>query len=223
LSNNTQHPTASFLDSLTILERLFDIPTPEGRCVGLQLMDLEEGHPDSLLPELIVQNSTHWIHSLLHPDEVAYGVQLPSVARRETFFIGRIAVREALGLFQEPMDGSNGIPAILKDDHGRPTMPKGYLGSISHKDKSGVGIVARDESYSSPDDPPHIGIGVDLERCNNSRRNIARRVLTEREISSLGQVEVGWVDFFYWRNAGFFVSIPSNLLPSKLGSCKIRA
>ena len=67
---------------------------------------------------------------------------------------------------------------------------QGYLGSISHKDRAGVGIVAKDTSFSSPDDPPKVGIGVDLERTANSRRNIARRVLTEGEVEALGKIEV---------------------------------
>lgn len=175
-------PTEPSLDSLNVFDRLCDLETPEGRCVGLQLKDFAEDHPDSLEVESIAQNSSHWIHSLLHPQEVAYGLEQKSRARRETYFIGRVAVREALGR-------PSGIPAILRDEHGRPTMPKGYVGSISHKDRAGVGIVARDETFSSRDDPPKVGIGIDLERTVNERRNIARRVLTEAEIAALGRVE----------------------------------
>lgn len=198
--NNTRQPppvtsTSSILDSLNVCDRLCDLETPEGRCFGLQLRDLEAGHPDALDPETVAKNSSHWLRSLLHPDEVSFGLEMASVACRETFFIGRIAVREALGALREPLADidehmSNSIPAILKDEHGRPAMPKGYLGSISHKDRAGVGIVTRGRVISSPDDPPSVGIGVDLERSTNSRRNIARRVLTEGEIMALGQIEV---------------------------------
>ena len=211
-----------------IWDQFCDLDVPEGRVVGLTLKEFDEDDPDSL-EQLIINNSinhnnncsssiskSHWIHSVLHPDEVTYVIKemTSSLVHRETFIIGRVAIREALKRFgvstadgrvgasssssrnksdlgeqhhETPSPGS--IPPILKDEYGRPTMPKGYLGSISHKDRTGVGIVA---SVGSPpgDIPPKFGIGIDLERTTNSRRNIARRVLTQREIESLGQIEV---------------------------------
>jgi len=198
---------ASYLEQeLRVWDRLFDFEVPEGRCVGLDLREFSESDPDSLEPENIAANASHWIRSILHPEEVSYGLSLPSRGRRETFFIGRIALREALGIVvgeqmistssPSQSDKKNNytiavgdIPPILKDEHGRPSMPKGYLGSISHKGRAGVGIVARDVTYSSPEDPPKLGIGIDLERTTN-KRNIARRVLTEYEIETLGQIKV---------------------------------
>ncbi|CAB9503056.1 Transferase [Seminavis robusta] len=202
LASSSQQQQQQNAQILSCWNRLFDVEVPEGRCVGLELVDFGNDDTRSLEPEMITTNASHWIHSLLHEEEVAYGVTLPSPSRRDTFFIGRMAVREALGILGDTTNNggerrrnpweiawTRGIPPILKDEHGRPTMPKGYVGSISHKGRAGVGIVARDETYSSPEDPPKVGIGVDLEYTTNSRRNISRRVLTEHEIASLGQVE----------------------------------
>ena len=217
---SSYYTSAELEKEFQIWDRLCDLEVPEGRVVGLNLRDFGPDDPDSLEPDTVTNNATgHWIYSLLHPDEVAYAIELPSKARRETFFIGRVAIREALerlGRNEPPTNNEansndhsltniNSIPPIMKDEHGRPTMPKGYVGSISHKDRAGVGIVARDITFCSPDDPPKFGIGIDLERTTNKRRSIARRVLTENEIESLGQLEVrkcwgitlvGWLNDF---------------------------
>jgi 4'-phosphopantetheinyl transferase EntD len=177
-------------------DRLCDLELSEGRCVGLTLREFAAQDPNALTPEAIAKNSSHWIHSRLDPQEIAFGIALPSEVRRETFFIGRLAVREALGLplFTAPAtttldeNSKAGIPAILKDEHGRPLMPKGFLGSISHKEKSGVGLVARDYTSPSHTGPPKLGIGIDLERTSSNRRSVAKKILTASEIKALGSI-----------------------------------
>ena len=187
-----------------------DLEVPEGRVVGLNLTTTIAVDDLLLEPTTASQdNNKHWIYAWLHPDEVAYATTQSSSSRRETFIIGRMALREALkrvscrngqddGTMALPTECNNSnnsdnqhliqsIPPILKDQYGRPTMPPGYVGSISHKDRAGVGIVARDTTFFGGS---YHGIGIDLERTTNPRRNIARRVLTEREIESLGQLEV---------------------------------
>jgi len=121
----------------TSWERLFDLQLPEGRCIGLVLSDVDPSHADALTPEGIA-HAKHWIHDMLHPQEVSFGVAQPSHHARTSFILGRLAMREALRLERHT---SKSI-SILKDEHGRPTVPNGYLGSISHKGATGVALIA---------------------------------------------------------------------------------
>jgi 4'-phosphopantetheinyl transferase N-terminal domain len=155
---------------------LFDLELPEGRCVGLQIDNtLQPLEADALSSESI-SSPDHWIHAGLHPAEVAYGMSQPSDVARTTFFLGRLAMRQILN-----------VPCcILKDDHGRPTLPPEYLGSISHKRNTGVALICKTLDTST-------GIGVDIEKSASGRRSIAKRVLTERELDELGHIEVSMV------------------------------
>lgn len=155
---------------------LFDLELPEGRCVGLQIDNtLQPWEADALSSESI-SSPDHWIHAGLHPAEVAYGMSQPSDVARTTFFLGRLAMRQILN-----------VPCcILKDDHGRPTLPPEYLGSISHKRNTGVALICKTLDTNT-------GIGVDIEKSASGRRSIAKRVLTERELDELGHIEVSMV------------------------------
>jgi phosphopantetheine--protein transferase-like protein len=155
----------SFTHSTKYTKTLFDLQLPEGRCIGLQLAEDET--------EMALEgwsNASHWIHECLHPDEVKYGQQ-QTAAVRKSFLLGRMALRLASG---------NNQPC-LKDRHGRPTLPQSHMGSISHKGNLGVALIAPS--------CPRTSIGVDIELCESKRRSIAPKVLTEREIRSLGQLE----------------------------------
>ena len=153
---------------------LFDLELPEGQCIGVRID--AQNSSDELSNEAIA-SSNHWIHACLHPDEVKYAMSQPSEYTRETFLLGRLAMRQML---------SQSGP-ILKDDHGRPNVPMLYLGSISHKRSiangtTGVALLA-----------PRVkdtGVGVDIELAFSNRRSIAKRVLTENEINELGRIEV---------------------------------
>jgi phosphopantetheine--protein transferase-like protein len=152
---------------------LFDLELPEGQCIGVRID--AQNSCDELSNEAIA-SSNHWIHACLHPDEVKYAMSQPSEYTRETFLLGRLAMRQML---------SQSGP-ILKDDHGRPNVPMLYLGSISHKRSiangtTGVALLA-----------PRVkdtGVGVDIELAFSNRRSIAKRVLTENEINELGRIE----------------------------------
>eukprot|EP00542_Grammatophora_oceanica_P009370 CAMPEP_0194027244 /NCGR_PEP_ID=MMETSP0009_2-20130614/1415_1 /TAXON_ID=210454 /ORGANISM="Grammatophora oceanica, Strain CCMP 410" /LENGTH=304 /DNA_ID=CAMNT_0038666231 /DNA_START=196 /DNA_END=1110 /DNA_ORIENTATION=- len=159
--------------------QLFEIDLPEGKCVGISLADLEDNHSESLSPDNI-EDRKHWIHKLLHPAEVAYGASQTSDKARKSFFLGRLAMREALRLEQHSTAVS-----ILKDEHGRPTVPNGYIGSISHKENVGVALVATCEKTPNP----KVGIGIDIEQTVSGKRNIAPRVLTPSEIETLGRLK----------------------------------
>jgi enterobactin synthetase component D len=112
-------------------------------------------------------------------DELALNLRLPeqrfaerlSEARRGTWIAGRVALRAALedlGLETGP---------ILVTDRGAPLMPEGVLGSISHKKELAVGLAARADGTGQ--------VGVDLEKDAPLRIDIARRVLTERELEQV--------------------------------------
>lgn len=86
-------------------------------------------------------------------------------------------------------------PCILKDEYGRPMVPPGFLGSISHKKNIGVALVAEDcELDNSCEDksvkPPLIkGVGIDIEKATALKTRIERKILTPNEQENLGQIE----------------------------------
>ncbi|KAL3941286.1 MAG: hypothetical protein SGBAC_004334 [Bacillariaceae sp.] len=158
------------LPQSTGLAKWLDIELPEGRCVGV-------GSDDSNTKEIIsaetLADSTNWAHEYYHPDELMHGMKLPS-ARQESFWLGRLSMRLAL-------DGSSKDHPILKDSHGRPRLPLGAFGSISHKGSYGVALVSRDESLA--------GVGVDLEHTSRTgKKNIGKRILTDDEMKDLGKL-----------------------------------
>jgi len=161
------------------LKTLFDLELPEGRCLGLRI---DASQQDALSAEAIA-SSSHWIHACLHPDEVQYAMAQPSEYTQQTFLLGRLAMRQVLDC--------DTAAAILKDDHGRPDVPLGYLGSISHKRSNDDGTTGVALLSSSPESAV-MGVGVDIELALSRRRSIAKRVLTENEISELGRIEVSF-------------------------------
>lgn len=89
-----------------------------------------------------------------------------SPSRRLELIAGRTALHLALGS-SEPI-GSN--------DRGAPELPAGWVGSVSHKGGLAAALVA----------PAGTGtIGVDLERAAPPRADIARKILTPRELAAL--------------------------------------
>lgn len=97
-----------------------------------------------------------------------------SATRRREFVAGRAALHAAIGDHATP---------ILADDRGAPALPAGWVGSISHKisPHGHPGAVAAAIAAPAGDG----WIGVDLERAEPSRVDIARRVLTPRELAQL--------------------------------------
>ena len=173
----------------------------------------------SLCPSQIESNDDHWIKKLLHPEEVKFGTDLPSETARLSFFIGRLAMRTALILSRAGCDTDNiynkqqygevnvgcedrtfngfvklpivldSDPSILKDQHGRPQVPKGYIGSISHKKTTGVALVSNIPYEENHSTRPKIGIGVDIEQTFSRRRSIATKILTSKELENLGNLK----------------------------------
>jgi 4'-phosphopantetheinyl transferase EntD len=130
--------------------------------------------PNAITPENLANNPNHWVHSIYHPDEVSYGMNL-SVSSK-SFWMGRLAMRVALG-FPEY--------AILKDSYGRPQLAPGICGSISHKLDCGVALISERTSNNTT----LAGVGVDIEVTSRpGKRSIAPRVLTKKEREELGRI-----------------------------------
>lgn len=95
---------------------------------------------------------------------------LMSPVRRRDYVAGRTALRAALGA--PDVD----ISAVMTDDRGAPVLPPGWVGSVSHKAGLAAALVA-------PAGQGHVGI--DLEVAAPPRSDIARRILTARELATL--------------------------------------
>jgi 4'-phosphopantetheinyl transferase EntD len=272
-------------------ENFIDLELPEGRCIGLKLLDLPAGHPDELTKEAILRYSNtqsaysmltiegeedyvslddisnsnhdssttsttdrehrnngkklHWIYEKLHIDEVNYGLSKvkDSIKNQNCFWLGRLAMREGLRLIaaqqqlqqKERHEAAIGAESakilsdkciqsisILKDEYGRPRVPNGYLGSISHKEAIGVALISSSSSTSiynnqlplqpSADDKTTMNkstnnvirrsVGIDIEKRQSTRKSIGRKVLTPYELNDLGQISVS-LSFVSMNGSGF--------------------
>ncbi|CAJ1911476.1 unnamed protein product [Cylindrotheca closterium] len=155
------------------LARWLDIELPEGRCVGVGLEG--DDAKEIIISAKSLADPTNWAHEYYHPDELVHGMTLP-LARQESFWLGRLSMRLAL-------DGSSykDHAPILRDTHGRPQLPLGTFGSISHKGGYGAALVSRDQTLA--------GVGVDLEYTSRAgKKNIGKRVLTDDEMMDLGKL-----------------------------------
>jgi 4'-phosphopantetheinyl transferase EntD len=92
---------------------------------------------------------------------------------------------------------TNNCIVLLKDEYGRPNLPPGALGSISHKKNTAVALVQcrrrdDDDNSDNDDNSMQMGIGVDLELTSTAagRPSIARKIWTPNELSKLGQVAI---------------------------------
>lgn len=96
--------------------------------------------------------------------------------RRRTWLAGRVALRRARRAVER------GEPsAVLVGHRGAPLLPPGVAGSIAHKETIAVALAAA-EAYR---------LGVDVEYDRDSRVDIARRVLTERELAHRARLAEG--------------------------------
>lgn len=156
---------------------LFDLELPEGRCIGLEVLESNE---KDISAESILSDESHWLRSCLHPDETDYLLNQQHPAKAKTFILGRLAMRSLLKTNQP----------LLKDPYGRPNLPQGYLGSISHKHNVGVALLRSDDDLNEHNHQQHqkMGVGVDIEGTTTKHRSIAKKILTDRELGELGQL-----------------------------------
>lgn len=161
------------------LKTWFDISVPEGRCVGVEVTTNENDcFPQDDFDGTTTIQSDHWLRSAFHPDEVEFGRTLKKT--RNSFWLGRLALRIALDFPDYP---------ILKDEYGRPQVKEDFFGSISHKEDKGVAIVSPSVTDDRNSDIVLSGVGIDLEVTSRpGRSSIAKRILTENERQSLGNL-----------------------------------
>ncbi|MBN8612711.1 MAG: 4'-phosphopantetheinyl transferase superfamily protein [Deltaproteobacteria bacterium] len=86
--------------------------------------------------------------------------------RRSEWIAGRLTLRSALAA----LGASSG--SLLPGASGRPVVPSGFAGSISHKHQYVVAAASRGMS-----------LGVDLEKIEQQDAGMASRVLSSRELS----------------------------------------
>jgi enterobactin synthetase component D len=136
----------------------FQTVLPHGLCVGVTLPGGASGPGDVVG---------------LDPAEQRHAATLGQ-HRRTTWIAGRLALRAALaGLGVD-------AAAILADERGAPVLPRGVVGSISHKRDLAVAMVAIDTGFT---------LGVDIERCAPSPYDIGRRVLARDEQGELAELD----------------------------------
>ena len=158
----------------------------KSRCVGVHIPPVSENGDRGEL--------------LLHHQEraVAQGMKNP---RRREFVAGRLALRSALTSLASPVF-SESVPITRAGDGGPPLLPRGLIGSISHKNGLAVAIATTGglPGLLLPANAAHasdgISIGVDLELASASAfdtSKLARRVLTvaERADASVRRLDDG--------------------------------
>ncbi|MBE7451561.1 MAG: 4'-phosphopantetheinyl transferase superfamily protein [Kofleriaceae bacterium] len=107
----------------------------------------------------------------LHPDERARARALGPVRRRE-WVAGRRALRRALAAIEPDPAGALAPAPLLADERGRPLVPPGRVGSISHKRAVAVALAAAERGWT---------VGVDVELVAPRRIDVSARVLTPAE------------------------------------------
>jgi 4'-phosphopantetheinyl transferase EntD len=140
------------------LEVAIDLSLAHGRCVGLRLPER-----DDELQEL---------EQSLHPAERALTAGF-GTNRRRTWIGGRVAMRQAL------LRAAIDAPPVLANSRGAPQLPPGVSGSISHKAKWAIALVARE---------PVARVGVDVEDDVVRAHDISRRVLRDEELTEVAEL-----------------------------------
>jgi len=146
------------------VDTLFELDLAHGLAVALAIPDAED--PASLT-------------ALLQPAEIE-AMASWGPPRRRTWIAGRAALR--IALVRSRLEAT----AIASDDRGAPVLPAGIVGSVSHKERVAVALVAR----ADPGEGARIGVDVELDAP--LRIDIGRKVLTEdeqREIAALPDAE----------------------------------
>ena len=133
----------------------FVVALPHGVFAGVHL----PAGPERVAPDVL---------ALLPPEERVFAAGLGGF-RQVQFVGGRLAFSEAFS------ELGHRRPAILSDGHGAPILPRGLVGSVTHKQDLAVALLAR----GAP------GIGVDLEETDHDRPGVARRVLRPEELAEV--------------------------------------
>jgi 4'-phosphopantetheinyl transferase EntD len=137
----------------------FHSATPHGVVTAVHLPDSADPVPEDVLERL-------------HPEEARFAATLKGY-RQVGYVGGRLALRQARDQLGAALGPS------LPDDRGAPTMPRGFVGSVSHKRTLAVASAARDVDGT---------LGIDLEDRLPERSRIAEKVLRPAELDALAAI-----------------------------------
>lgn len=138
----------------------FHSASPHGVLSAVTLPDGPDPVPDGVLSEL-------------HPVEAEFAATLRGY-RQVQFVGGRLALRMA----RRQIGASLG--PVLPDERGTPVLPRGFVGSVSHKRTLAVAMVARDSQGT---------LGVDVEDRLPERLRIADRILRPDELAAIAPLD----------------------------------
>ena len=138
----------------------FDLTLEHGRCVGVKI-PTDDGALDA------------FAEATLLPEERAFAANL-FIVRRRSWIGGRAAMRRALVL------AGIEAPPILPDARGAPGLPPGIAGSISHKERVAVALVAREKE---------MRVGVDVEADEPGTVDISSKVIADDELAGLAPLD----------------------------------
>ena len=124
-------------------------------------------HPHGVLVGIAIDETVAL--DALHPEEAALAREYSGV-RLKTFVAGRIALRHALAEV-----GAPNVP-VIGDERGAPILPRGFVGSISHKGDRAIALAAPGEGDR----------GVDLEVVRPLREGLFEKILTDEELARIG-------------------------------------
>ena len=198
----------SIVTSSSHWEKEFVVEVPEGLCVGLSMNDVSPDTKDNWIRKVLHPREVEFA-SGLSSEKNRMSFFVGRLAMRYALLTASscypggvsemVSTKEICEIPQEessiPDDEivhemlpsvSADDPCILKDEYGRPMVPPGFLGSISHKDNIGVALVAEDgeDTYLITK-----GIGIDIEKSSTIKSRIERKILTPNERENLGNLE----------------------------------
>lgn len=107
-----------------------------------------------------------------------------SMSNMNDFIAGRVALRRCFGHFCDDISWEETMKPMLRKPGPTP-LPKGWIGSISHKNGTAIAALRRADGWSDQ-------IGVDIEKLSYSSRNERRfqeRILTSYELEKLPSIK----------------------------------
>ena len=129
-----------------------------------------QGHPDLMCLHAPVQDLVHTLSA------AERGVVSKAVdSRRQEYATGRWLAHQAL------VELGFEVDSILTGPKREPLWPDTVKGSITHAGGHAVVAVTADDTVA--------GVGVDLESAGRVGDSMLRRILTQRERASLGEVD----------------------------------
>lgn len=97
--------------------------------------------------------------------------EIVSVARAAEYRVGRACIAEALAEL-----GIGEFNEVRSSDLGGPIWPRGFTGSLAHKNQVSVAVVSKSSDM--------LSIGLDLEKFDHSDLRLTKRIATDEELET---------------------------------------